>query len=113
MRRLHRSRKPAIIAVTDARPSLSADIRQRERRYAWAMGIRTVCFLGTVATHGILQWVLFAAALVLPYFAVVIANAVREPGHPGPAAVILPMRTQLPPVDREGPTGIPGVSLHK
>ncbi len=46
------------------------------RRYALSMGIRTVCFVAAVAVGpGILRWVLVAAAVFLPLFAVVMANA--------------------------------------
>jgi hypothetical protein len=105
MPRLRRGAKPEVFAVTAARPSLSDDIRAREKRYALAMGIRTLCFIATVATQGVVRWVMFTLALVLPYFAVVMANAGRESGQSGPAPVILPLRTELPPLRREDPSG--------
>ena len=40
------------------------------------MGLRTLCFVGAIVVgSGWLRWVLVAAALVLPYVAVVMANA--------------------------------------
>ncbi len=40
------------------------------------MGIRTVCFVAAVIVgHGWVMWVLIAGALILPYVAVVMANA--------------------------------------
>ena len=101
MARMLSRRKPAVFAVTAARPSLTADIRGREKRYALAMGIRTLCFIATVATHGVLRWVMFTLALVLPYFAVVMANAGRESQNAGLAPVVLPLRTELPPLPRD------------
>ena len=42
------------------------------------MGIRSACFLGGVAAHGWLRWVLIFLAVVLPYVSVVFANGGRE-----------------------------------
>ncbi len=47
------------------------------------MGIRTLCFLGAIVVgSGWLRWSLVAAALILPYFAVVMANN-SSPRIPG------------------------------
>lgn len=47
------------------------------RRYALTMGIRMVCFLAMamIQPYGWYTWVLGIAAAVLPYIAVVFANA--------------------------------------
>ncbi len=51
-------------------------MRSRQRRYAWSMSIRLVCFVAAVAVGpGVLRWVLVGAAVFLPLFAVVMANA--------------------------------------
>jgi len=55
------------------------------RRYLWSMGIRTVCFVLAVVALGVLHWtvvglVLVIAAVILPYVAVVVANATRSRG---------------------------------
>ena len=42
------------------------------------MVIRTACFIGAIFTDGILRWVLIAGSLILPYIAVVVANAGQE-----------------------------------
>lgn len=47
------------------------------------MIIRTVCFLLTVALPSPYRWFALAGAMVLPYVAVVIANAGRETVLPG------------------------------
>ena len=45
------------------------------------MAIRTLCFLGAVVASGPLRWILIAAALLLPYTSVILANAgVRQKG---------------------------------
>ena len=48
------------------------------RRYAIAMGIRTLCFVLCVVTPSPWRWGFAIGAVVLPYFAVIIANAGRE-----------------------------------
>ncbi|WP_125776587.1 DUF3099 domain-containing protein [Antribacter gilvus] len=48
---------------------------RRTRIYFIQMVIRVVCFVAAVAVEGWLRWVLVAAAVVLPYTAVIFANA--------------------------------------
>ena len=68
--------KPDAVRITTARSSAADDMRSRQRRYAWSMSIRLVCFIAAVAVGpGVLRWVLVAAAVFLPLFAVVMANA--------------------------------------
>jgi Protein of unknown function (DUF3099) len=95
-----RSRKSreTVYRVSGVRESRTDDVRGRQRRYAISMGVRTLCFVGCVLTHGLLRIVLFVAALLLPYVAVVIANAGRARDPEAPVAVVLPSRTQLPPL---------------
>lgn len=64
------------IRITTASSSRHEDIAARQRRYVFSMALRTVCFVGAIVTTGVLRWVLVAAALILPYIAVVMANAV-------------------------------------
>jgi Protein of unknown function (DUF3099) len=69
--------------VTEARPGLSEDIGYRERRYLIMMGIRTLCFVAVILMFiNHLGWLCVipgVGALVIPYFAVVLANGGREP----------------------------------
>jgi hypothetical protein len=74
-----RSREPEAVRITSASTSPHDDIATRQKRYLFSMGIRTVCFVGAIiaASFG-LTWlwpILIVAALVLPYVAVVMANA--------------------------------------
>jgi hypothetical protein len=73
-------RRTAVHQVTDAKPSLTADIGRREKRYFIQMGIRTLCLILAVVVNA--PWpvrVLFVAgAIFLPYVAVIGAN---EPRH--------------------------------
>jgi len=64
------------VRITTASTSREADIAARQRRYLIAMGIRTACFVAAIfVASGWWRWVLIVAALVLPYVAVVMANA--------------------------------------
>jgi len=71
----------APIRITTAQSSVGADIDHRQRRYLIAMGVRTLCFLVVALlaiTHvgpGWLPWIFVVGAVVLPYVAVVMANA--------------------------------------
>lgn len=70
--------QPATVqSVTTAHESLEAEQRHRIKRYLVTMTIRTVCFVAAVPLQGWLRWTSVALAVVLPYFAVVMANAVR------------------------------------
>ena len=70
----------AAVSITSASRPHSEDLRGRERRYVISMGIRTVCFLlALVFLDHWVVWVFLAAAVLLPYIAVVIANAGAAP----------------------------------
>jgi hypothetical protein len=74
-----RSREPEAVRITSASASRQDDIAARQKRYLFSMAIRTVCFVGAIVAASLgLTWlwpVLIVAALVLPYVAVVMANA--------------------------------------
>ncbi|WP_310530261.1 DUF3099 domain-containing protein [Nocardioides sp.] len=64
------------VRITTAPTSVADDIAGRQRRYLISMAIRTACVVGAVAVGpGLLRWVLIAGAVLLPYVAVVMANA--------------------------------------
>ena len=65
-------------SITGARPALRDDQAPRTRKYLISMAIRTACVLGAIVVPGWPRWILLAGAVVLPYLAVVIANAGRE-----------------------------------
>lgn len=67
--------------ITDAREPLATDLARRSHRYLLQMSIRVVCFLGAVLVDHWTRWLLAAAAVVLPYVAVVLANAGRSRGE--------------------------------
>ena len=98
-RDLRRDRDEAV-RITTASSNAQDEIWARQRRYIYSMALRTGCFLGAIFVGpGVLRWVLVAGAVLLPYVAVVMANAVggrsdgfelrdAQPGHqalgPGP-----------------------------
>jgi hypothetical protein len=68
--------KSDAVRITTARNSAAEDMRSRQRRYAISMTIRLVCFIAAVvAWPSWLSWVFAAAAVFVPLFAVVMANA--------------------------------------
>ena len=100
------SRRPdsrQVFELTGVARSRNEDIAARARRYTIGMGIRTVCFVSAVLTTGVVRWSFVVGAIVLPYIAVVIANAGREPNRQLPPVVLPEARaleagpgTQLP-----------------
>ena len=72
----------APIRITTAGSNSQADLARRQRRYIISMSIRTICFIGAaIAGMAGLNWLwpfLILAALVLPYVAVVNANAANS-----------------------------------
>jgi hypothetical protein len=70
-----RDRSEDVQRITGAPAPGHVDRDARFVRYAWQMAIRTVCFILAFFTSGWIQIVFFALAIVLPYIAVVLANA--------------------------------------
>lgn len=66
---------------------------RRMRNYAVTMAIRTACFLALIWVRGPWMLVFAAGAIFLPYFAVVVANAVvrnrRTPSVQRPSTIVL------------------------
>jgi hypothetical protein len=83
-------------SVTSAPASGSDDQGHRIKRYLLTMGIRVVCGALAVVTEGWVRWAFVALAVVLPYIAVVMANAV------GPRS-----GQSVAPVDHTAPAALP------
>ena len=66
------------VSITSAKYAHSDEIPGRMKKYLISMVIRTACFIGAIFTDGIFRWVLIAGSLILPYIAVVVANAGQE-----------------------------------
>ncbi|MCB0896204.1 MAG: DUF3099 domain-containing protein [Nocardioides sp.] len=79
LRRHPRQRDDEAIRITTAPSSRQDDIAARQKRYLLSMTLRSACFVGAIvaalAGIGWLWPILIAGALVLPYVAVVMANA--------------------------------------
>lgn len=89
------------VRITAARNSHSDRVRGRQTRYLWSMGLRTLCFVLAVVTDGTLRWIFIVAAVVLPYIAVVVANASGEVDDDAPQPFYDDTRLMLEP----GPAG--------
>jgi hypothetical protein len=81
-----------VYAVTGLPVSPRDEQRGRTRRYLLSMGIRTLCFVLAVVALGVLHWTvvgwtLVIAAVILPYIAVVVANATKPRGSTAPGPV--------------------------
>ncbi|MEU8132563.1 DUF3099 domain-containing protein [Streptodolium elevatio] len=88
---VNRAGRAETYQISGARKGLTEDVRGRQRRYVVSMSIRTVCFILAVVLEGPLRWVMIAGALLLPYVAVVVANAGRSRRlDPPPASQVVP-----------------------
>jgi hypothetical protein len=93
-------------SITSAPEPLAVDQARRTRSYLIQMSIRVVCIIGAVLVDGWVRWALVAAAVVLPYSAVLIANSGRDQvthdtSPVTPAAA--PALTELPDVAPDAP----------
>ncbi|MFD3476400.1 DUF3099 domain-containing protein [Streptomyces sp. NPDC058695] len=88
-----------VFRITGARQGLADDVRGRQRRYVISMSVRTLAVILGAALWNVERPVAIVAlvlGLLLPYVAVVIANAGREnvPSLPS-TFVTTPMRPML------------------
>lgn len=81
--------------ITTAREPLSDDLARRTHRYLVQMTVRVVCFLGAALIDHWTRWLLLVGAVVLPYVAVVLANAGRTPGE-DPGTFVEPRHLEGP-----------------
>ncbi|MFJ4623593.1 DUF3099 domain-containing protein [Streptomyces sp. NPDC088812] len=101
-----------VFRITGARQGLQEDVRGRQRRYVISMTIRTLSVILAAVLWNVERHVAVVALIlggVLPYVAVVIANAGREnaPGLPS-TFVTAPERPMLTPPRAEGGSGVSG-----
>jgi hypothetical protein len=83
-------------SVTTAHQGRTDDLDRRQRRYLMTMGIRIGCLPLAVFVDGWARWVFILGAVVLPYVAVVIANAVAPPQRGKLTPVAPEIRRSLP-----------------
>ncbi|MET8945525.1 DUF3099 domain-containing protein [Streptomyces sp. NPDC004542] len=98
MRKQHGGGNVQVFRITGARTGLAEDVRGRQRRYVISMTIRTAAVILAATLWNVERYVAVVALVlgaVLPYIAVVVANAGREraPGLPSTfvAAPVRPM----------------------
>ena len=70
--------QPEVVSITAVPRRHSDDINKRMSRYLLSMAIRTVCVVLVVVIDSPVRWVFGVGAVVLPYVAVVMANASGE-----------------------------------
>ncbi|MFE9392422.1 DUF3099 domain-containing protein [Streptomyces sp. NPDC006784] len=78
-----------VFRITGARQGLQEDVRGRQRRYVISMLVRTLAVILTVVLWNVerpLAVATLVIGLILPYIAVVIANAGRENAPSAPPA---------------------------
>jgi Protein of unknown function (DUF3099) len=94
------SGREPVYQITGARRGVREDVDARSRRYLVSMGVRTLCFVLAVVTHGWLRWGFVVLALILPYMAVVLANSGRERSVDIPDTDLADDRRALGPTER-------------
>ncbi|MFJ5528212.1 DUF3099 domain-containing protein [Streptomyces sp. NPDC093261] len=108
MRKLHGGEQAQVFRITGARQGLAADVRGRQRRYVISMSIRTVAVILAATLWNVERPVAIIALVlgaVLPYVAVVIANAGRENAPSLPSSFLnVPVRPMIAPSEADGHT---------
>lgn len=66
--------EPEVHNITDAREPHSSAMHHRMVQYGVTMSIRVVCLLLIFVVDGWMRWACIIGAIVLPYFAVILAN---------------------------------------
>jgi hypothetical protein len=101
MRKQHGTGKGQVFRITGARTGLDEDVRGRQRRYVISMSIRTVAVILAASLWNVERHVAIVAlvlGMVLPYIAVVVANAGRENAPSLPSSFIgAPTRPMISP----------------
>lgn len=86
--------------ITTAGLSHSDEVWSREKRYIVSMSIRTVCFVLAVVFTIMdllwLAWIFVPASVLLPYIAVVLANAGASPDPTWAQLYDVPRKALLP-----------------
>ena len=81
--------RPEVYGITTARTGQHDDVGKRARRYMVSMTIRLVCLVLAFVFFGSWEaWVFAGGAVVLPYVAVLMANAGRERPASPPTAMM-------------------------
>ncbi|MCZ9352134.1 DUF3099 domain-containing protein [Streptomyces mutabilis] len=108
MRKQSAGGKAEVFRITGARTGLQEDVRGRQRRYIISMSIRTLSVVLAACLWNVERHVAIVALVlgaVLPYIAVVIANAGREnaPSLPSTFVTMPTAPMIMPPRADDGP----------
>ncbi|CAL9560792.1 hypothetical protein SUDANB6_04656 [Streptomyces sp. enrichment culture] len=108
MRKQHGGGNAQVFRITGARTGLAEDVRGRQRRYVISMSVRTLSVILAACLWNVERHVAIVAlvlGVILPYIAVVIANAGRENAPSLPSTFVMaPTRPMIaPPRTDEGP----------
>ncbi|MEV6594330.1 DUF3099 domain-containing protein [Streptomyces acidicola] len=96
-----------VFRITGARQGLHDDVSGRQRRYVISMSIRTLSVIAAAVLWNVERHVAIVAlvlGVILPYIAVVIANAGRENAPSLPSTFV---RAPLKPMIAPPPDGAP------
>ncbi|MBG0856371.1 DUF3099 domain-containing protein [Streptomyces spinoverrucosus] len=107
MRDRHGDGNGQVFRITGARQGLQEDVRGRQRRYVISMSVRTISVILAATLWNVERHVAIVALVlgaVLPYIAVVIANAGREnaPSLPSTFVSVPPPPMLMPPRADDG-----------
>ncbi|MEU0074630.1 DUF3099 domain-containing protein [Streptomyces sp. NPDC006332] len=112
MRKQHGGGNAQVFRITGARTGLEEDVRGRQRRYVISMTIRTVSVILAATLWNVERHVAIVALVlgaVLPYIAVVVANAGRENAPSLPSTfVTVPTRPMITPPSTDEGSAEPG-----
>ncbi|CAL9386494.1 hypothetical protein SUDANB58_01166 [Streptomyces sp. enrichment culture] len=101
MRKQHAGGNAQVFRITGARTGLAEDVRGRQRRYVISMSARTLSVILAACLWNVERHVAVVAlvlGVILPYIAVVIANAGRENAPSLPSTfVTAPTRPMIAP----------------
>ncbi|MGC5000401.1 MULTISPECIES: DUF3099 domain-containing protein [unclassified Streptomyces] len=90
-----------VFRITGARTGLAEDVRGRQRRYVISMSVRTLSVILAASLWNVERYVAIVALVLgalLPYVAVVIANAGRERPQSLPSTfVAMPSKPMITP----------------
>ncbi|MET8447095.1 DUF3099 domain-containing protein [Streptomyces sp. NPDC005209] len=108
MRKQHGGGNVQVFRITGARTGLAEDVRGRQRRYIISMTVRTASVILAATLWNVERHVALVALVLgalLPYVAVVAANAGRErpPSLPSTFVAVPPRPMLAPPEARDTP----------
>jgi len=86
--------EPEVFRISGARAGLTEDVAARQRRYVISMSVRTLSVILTVVLWNVerpLAWGMLVLGVLLPYVAVVYANAGRENAPKLPSSYVPPL----------------------